>query len=52
MDLMTLLAGLLIFAIGFGLGFFVCILGLIMERAREADEKNKNTTQKKEEDKP
>ena len=35
----VLIAGLLIFAIGFALGFFVCILGFIAEKNRIAAEK-------------
>lgn len=43
MTITTLIAGLLIFAIGFALGFFVCILGLIAERARAGENKDKTT---------
>lgn len=41
MTITTLIAGLLIFAIGFALGFFVCILGLIAEKARADEDKVK-----------
>lgn len=43
MTITTLIAGLLIFAIGFALGFFVCILGLIAEKARTDEDKTKKT---------
>ena len=41
-----IIAGLLIFSIGFALGFFVCILGLIMTRAQQNKEKMKGEPKK------
>lgn len=38
MTVTTLIAGLLIFAIGFALGFFVCVLGLVMTRSQMTKE--------------